>query len=89
LQLAEQQPDLAGDALTPVPLPPLDDGPHLSYAIQWFIFSTIALVGYPLILRRHARGREDDDDADFGGPHLNGQSASSPTTGVRADTAIQ
>jgi surfeit locus 1 family protein len=25
-------------------LPPLDDGPHLSYAIQWFAFSLIALV---------------------------------------------
>jgi surfeit locus 1 family protein len=24
--------------------PPLDDGPHLSYAIQWFAFSIIALV---------------------------------------------
>ena len=24
--------------------PPLDDGPHLSYAIQWFAFSVIALV---------------------------------------------
>ena len=26
-------------------VPPLDDGPHLSYAIQWFAFATIALVG--------------------------------------------
>jgi surfeit locus 1 family protein len=26
----------------------LDDGPHLSYAVQWFSFATIALVG-PLI----------------------------------------
>ena len=25
--------------------PPLDEGPHLSYAIQWFSFATIALVG--------------------------------------------
>jgi surfeit locus 1 family protein len=24
--------------------PPLDDGPHLSYAIQWFAFSIMALV---------------------------------------------
>ena len=29
----------ADDAsLAPVPLPPLDEGPHLSYAIQWFAF---------------------------------------------------
>lgn len=25
--------------------PPLDEGPHLSYAIQWFSFAAIALVG--------------------------------------------
>lgn len=33
--------------LTPVrlPLPVMDDGPHLNYAIQWFTFATIALVG--------------------------------------------
>jgi len=41
----------------PLELPPLDNGPHLSYAAQWFIFTTIALVGYPLILRRVAQGR--------------------------------
>jgi surfeit locus 1 family protein len=28
-----------------VPVPTLDDGPHLSYAIQWFSFAVIALVG--------------------------------------------
>jgi surfeit locus 1 family protein len=42
---------------TPLSLPPLDAGPHASYAVQWFIFSTIALVGYPLILRRVASGK--------------------------------
>ena len=26
------------------PPPPLDDGPHLNYAIQWFSFALIALV---------------------------------------------
>lgn len=43
----------------PLPLPALDGGPHLSYAAQWFIFTTIALVGYPLILRRKALGRAE------------------------------
>ncbi len=38
-------------------LPELDAGPHASYAAQWFIFTTIALVGYPLILRRVSRGQ--------------------------------
>jgi surfeit locus 1 family protein len=38
-----------------VPPPDLDDGPHLSYAIQWFSFSLIALVfaGIMARQRRH------------------------------------
>lgn len=28
-----------------VPPPPLDEGPHMSYAIQWFSFALIAIVG--------------------------------------------
>lgn len=43
----------------PLDLPPLDAGPHASYAAQWFIFTAIALIGYPLVLRRVARGRAD------------------------------
>jgi surfeit locus 1 family protein len=31
--------------LAPAPLPPLSLGPHLSYAVQWFLFAVIALVG--------------------------------------------
>jgi surfeit locus 1 family protein len=34
------------------PAPVLDDGPHLSYAIQWFSFAVIALVGTAALLRR-------------------------------------
>jgi surfeit locus 1 family protein len=35
--------------------PAPDEGPHLSYAVQWFIFTTIASGGYVLLLRRVAR----------------------------------
>jgi surfeit locus 1 family protein len=39
-----------------VPRPPdLTDGPHLGYAIQWFVFALIALIGYPLVMVRIAR----------------------------------
>ncbi|MDZ7733752.1 MAG: hypothetical protein U5R31_12355 [Acidimicrobiia bacterium] len=41
----------------PLDPPALDEGPHLSYAVQWFIFGTIALGGYPLILDKVAQGR--------------------------------
>lgn len=35
--------------------PPLDDGPHLSYAIQWFAFATIAVAGGAIFLLRKSR----------------------------------
>ena len=35
-------------AMGAAPLPPLTRGPHLSYAVQWFLFATIAVVG-PLV----------------------------------------
>ena len=54
VQLAAQDP-AAGDLPVPVPPPTLDDGPHLSYAFQWFFFSTGAIVVYVLILRRRLR----------------------------------
>lgn len=46
--------------LAPVPRPELGEGPHLSYAVQWFIFATIATGGYVLILRKNARERSAD-----------------------------
>ena len=46
--------------LTPVPLPELDEGPHLSYAIQWFLFSALAVVGWVLVVRKTAKGSPRD-----------------------------
>ena len=41
----------------PIPAPPptFDEGPHLSYAIQWFSFATIAVVGCGALLVRDRR----------------------------------
>lgn len=41
--------------LVPLEGPDLDEGPHLGYAAQWFIFTTIAAGGYVLLLRRVAK----------------------------------
>lgn len=38
-----------------VPPPTIPSRPHLSYAVQWFLFTLVVLVGYPLLLRRAAR----------------------------------
>jgi surfeit locus 1 family protein len=54
VQLASSDP-AEDPLLVPVPPPELDDGPHLSYAVQWFLFATVGAVGYPFFLRREAR----------------------------------
>ena len=51
VQLEQQAPPLA-ELPIPVPRPSLDEGPHLSYAFQWFFFSSATIVAYALILRR-------------------------------------
>ena len=62
LQLQSAQPK-DSDFLRLLPLPATDEGPHLSYAIQWFIFATVGAVGWPLLLRKQGR-----DIAAEGGP---------------------
>lgn len=42
--------------LVPIAFPSLDEGPHLSYAIQWFVFGACVVVGWALAVRRSARG---------------------------------
>ena len=54
LQLNSQDPP-PGDYPVMVALPAPGDGPHLAYAVQWFIFTAIAVVGYPLVLRHVSR----------------------------------
>ena len=51
-----------GDAseVLPVPVTPPtfdDNGPHLGYAIQWFGFALVGLIGYWFLLRRAVWGR--------------------------------
>jgi surfeit locus 1 family protein len=58
VQLSEQDPAQDGALPVPVPLPELDEGPHLGYAGQWFLFCVVAVVGWIVIIRRAARDRE-------------------------------
>jgi surfeit locus 1 family protein len=44
-------------ALQRWPPPELSDGPHLSYAIQWFSFAVIIVVGSGALARQRARSR--------------------------------
>lgn len=39
----------------PVPLPEVGEGSHLSYAVQWFSFGAVAVIGYAALMRRELR----------------------------------
>jgi cytochrome oxidase assembly protein ShyY1 len=54
--LRTQHPE-QGDLPVPEPLPELTDGPHLGYALQWFAFGAIALIGWVILVRREGLDR--------------------------------
>ena len=55
-------------AVSPMPLagekPELDEGPHLSYALQWLLFAIMGFVGLGLAVRNERRIRLGLKDAD-------------------------
>jgi surfeit locus 1 family protein len=55
--LLRQTPDSGLPALPRrLPAPELSDGPHLSYAIQWFAFAVMAVAFGVLVVRKSASG---------------------------------
>lgn len=46
----------SADAGAPWTRPVLDEGPHLSYALQWYVFAAMGFVGYGWALRKEHRG---------------------------------
>lgn len=69
LQLESQRPAGGDDLPVLLPEPDRDEGPHLGYAGQWFLFAVVGVVGWPVLLRRTAAERrrpppppEPDDD---------------------------
>jgi surfeit locus 1 family protein len=70
--------------LTPVPLPELDEGPHLSYAIQWFTFSALAVVGWVVVVRKSSK---EDKDVIKDDPPASEPPATEPSVVGADDTA--
>jgi surfeit locus 1 family protein len=65
--LLQQQSPVQSNALPePSPLPELSEGPHLSYAIQWFTFAVIALVGFVVLALREGRAPRSTASRDVG-----------------------
>ncbi|MFT3889586.1 MAG: SURF1 family protein [Arachnia sp.] len=57
VSLIESSPADAG-GLTPLGIPELNEGSHFSYALQWFSFSLIAIVGLVVLIRADIRDRK-------------------------------
>ncbi len=57
LVLVDKENPAADPSPRRIPAPSLDDGPHLSYAIQWIVFAFAGWIGWWVIVTRM---REDD-----------------------------
>ncbi|WP_420175666.1 SURF1 family protein [Luteococcus sp. OSA5] len=55
--LTESKPAQSG-GLLPMTTPELDEGPHLSYALQWFAFTVIAVGGVFVLIRNDLKDRK-------------------------------
>lgn len=63
---------VAADRVARLSVPPLDEGPHFNYAIQWFAFAAVALVGAGIVIRQaHRDGLTANERHDVTAP--NGQ----------------
>ena len=88
VNLQTQTPPQPEALAIPAPVPPpdlSDEGPHLSYAMQWFIFSAMTLVVYPLLLRRVARRRHEIDEQTPAGEHNESSGVMSEAVGAAGD----
>jgi cytochrome oxidase assembly protein ShyY1 len=51
----------AAEKPTPRPKPARDEGPHLSYAFQWFVFAVLGFIGLGWAVRQEYRLANADD----------------------------
>ena len=81
LQLTGDQPG----SLTPAPIPGIENGPYLSYGLQWLTFGVLAPAAllYFAWAELRARRRDAEESAD----HKNGGSAGSDALGADEDTS--
>ena len=63
LRLSSSTPAHGAELPLPLDPPVVSNGPHLSYAVQWFSFTLIALVGYTALMMRMSRAAADEDPA--------------------------
>ncbi|MEG3585715.1 MAG: SURF1 family protein [Actinomycetota bacterium] len=57
IQLTGQNPGQIDNFPRILDIPEFKEMQHLNYAVQWFIFATIAALGYPLVIYRNNKNR--------------------------------
>ncbi len=55
----QQEDPQASSFPVPIPLPALDNGPHLGYAVQWAFFTVLTPIAYVLVLGKKAQDQSD------------------------------
>ena len=92
LDLVASEPPIRATDPAPVPAPDRSDGPHLSYAGQWFIFAVCVAIGWVFAVRRSIRTRrrqalaadaltvEGDEPGEPDSPSPTSSSSSTTTT---------
>lgn len=68
--------------LVPVPRPELSEGPHLSYAVQWFVFAICVAIGWVVAMRRSIMSRRRTQPAPGPGAELASDPIAGATSGV-------
>lgn len=55
LLLEQEEPSRPGELPIPGTLPEMDEGPHFGYALQWFSFAAVGIIGYAFLMRKVLR----------------------------------
>lgn len=63
VELVAQEPS-PERAPEPIPVARVDTGMNFSYAVQWWVFTIIAVVGWGFLVRREIRDAREDADPD-------------------------
>ena len=63
LQRISEEPASTSQWPATVELPTLDNGPHLSYAVQWFFFCAVAATAWVVVVRRRLRQSDISEDS--------------------------
>ena len=70
--------------------PPIDEGPHLSYAFQWFVFALLGFIGFGWALRQEYRliNAEDPEEQERAAERARRKAARARTDAVVEDEIL-